>query len=42
MRIQTRREEERIRRQEYEQDMKLMLSRVQNIPTLFERQSQVQ
>jgi hypothetical protein len=41
MRIQTRREEERIRREEYEQDMKLMLGRVQNIPTLFERQSQV-
>jgi hypothetical protein len=42
MRIQTRREEERMRREEYEQDMKLMLNRVQNIPTLFERQSQVQ
>jgi hypothetical protein len=42
MRIQARREEERIRREEYEQDMQLMLSRVEKIPTLFERQSQVQ
>ena len=42
MRIQTRREEEKIRRQEYEQDMHLMLSRVEEIPTLFERQSQVE
>lgn len=42
MRIQTRREEERIRREEYEQDMHLMLGRVEKIPTLFERQSQVE
>ena len=42
MRIQTRREEERIRKEEYEQDMHLMLSRVEKIPTLFERQSQVE
>lgn len=42
MRIQARREEERIRREEYEEDMQLMLSRVEKIPTLFERQSQVE
>lgn len=42
MRIQARREEERIHREEYEQDMQLMLSRVEKIPTLFERQSQVE
>ncbi|XP_021941659.1 protein FAM161A-like isoform X3 [Zootermopsis nevadensis] len=40
MRIQARREEERIRREEYQEDMQLMLSRVEKIPTLFERQSQ--
>ncbi|PSN45982.1 hypothetical protein C0J52_09771 [Blattella germanica] len=42
MRIQTRREEERMRREEYEREMELMLSRVYRIPTLFERQSQKQ
>ncbi|XP_069688311.1 uncharacterized protein [Periplaneta americana] len=41
MRIQTRREEERIRREEFEQDMEHMLNRVERIPTLFERQTQL-
>lgn len=39
LRIQSRREEERIRREEFLQDMEMMLDRVEQIPTLFERQS---
>ncbi|KAJ9596116.1 hypothetical protein L9F63_012700 [Diploptera punctata] len=39
LRIQTRREEERIRREEFQHDMEIMLNRVNLIPTLFERQS---
>ena len=41
IRVLTRREEERIRREEFEHDMELMFNRVDLIPTLFERQSWV-
>ncbi|XP_068082094.1 protein FAM161B [Anabrus simplex] len=40
LRVQSRREEERLRQEEFEHCMELMLGRVQRIPTLFERQSQ--
>lgn len=40
-RVLMRREEERLRRDEYLYDMELMYHRVQEIPTLFERQTKV-
>ncbi|XP_046992273.1 protein FAM161B-like [Schistocerca americana] len=40
LRLQSRREEERIRREEFLQDMEIMLDRVQQIPPLFARQCQ--
>nr|CAH7728448.1 unnamed protein product [Callosobruchus chinensis] len=41
MRLQLRREEERLRNEEYRNRMQLMLGRVNRQPTLFERQSQI-
>ncbi|GJQ76774.1 hypothetical protein Trydic_g15614 [Trypoxylus dichotomus] len=41
MRLQMRRDEERLRSEEHKQRMQLMLGRVNQQPTLFERQSQV-
>lgn len=41
MRLQMRRDEERLRNEEHKHRMKLMLGRVQQQPTLFERQSKV-
>lgn len=41
MRLQLRKEEERLREQEHRQHMDVMHGRVQQMPTLFERQSQV-
>lgn len=42
MRLQMRKEEEKLREQEHRHHMDLMHGRVQQIPTLFERQSQVE
>lgn len=41
MRLQLRKEEERLRNEEHKQRMQQMLGRVNQQPTLFERQSQV-
>lgn len=41
MRLQLRRDEEKLRSEEHKQRMQLMLGRVNQQPTLFERQSQV-
>lgn len=41
MRLQLRREEERLRNEEHKLRMQMMLGRVNQQPTLFERQSQV-
>lgn len=41
MRLQMRRDEERLREEEHQHHMELMLGRVQQMPTLFERQSHV-
>lgn len=40
MRLQMRRDEEKLREQEHRHHMEVMLGRVQQIPTLFERQTQ--
>lgn len=40
MRLQMRKDEERLREEEHRHHMEVMLGRVQQIPTLFERQSQ--
>lgn len=41
MRLQMRRDEERLRSEEHKYKMQMMLGRVNRQPTLFERQSQV-
>lgn len=41
MRLQLRKDEERLRNEEHRMRMELMLGRVNQQPTLFERQSQV-
>lgn len=39
IRLQLRKDEEKLRQQEHRHHMDMMISRVQQIPTLFERQS---